>query len=74
MNFIDKIREGFFRNPIAWVLLGMFLIAEYGNYQRGRDLTRVCELTGAAHDTRKSELSTICSSRLSDDKASPDPL
>jgi hypothetical protein len=43
MKIADRIQEAFLRNPIAWVLLAAFLIAEYGNYQRGRELDQVCE-------------------------------
>lgn len=40
----DKFLASFARNPVAWILLGLLLVAEWGNYQNGRDLRRVCDL------------------------------
>jgi hypothetical protein len=66
---VDTIRTGFLRNPIAWILMALLAAAEYGNYQRGRELDRVCELLGQ-HDlavnpprTAKEEIDNICISR-----------
>jgi hypothetical protein len=42
----QKIRDGLLKNPLAWLLFAAFLIAEYGNYQRGKELQRVCGLLG----------------------------
>jgi hypothetical protein len=41
--FSERITAAFFRNPVAWVLLILLLIALYGSYQRGRELDQVCE-------------------------------
>lgn len=63
---IQNVREGFLKNPAAWILFGLFLLAEYHNYKKGIDIARICELTGP-HDastknprTNKEELDTIC--------------
>lgn len=63
---LDTIRTGFIRNPIAWILVVLLCMAEYGNYQRGRELDRVCELLGS-HDvavmspqTPNEEIDDIC--------------
>jgi hypothetical protein len=48
------------------------VIAEYNNYQRGHELTEVCELlsypdvTVANPKTALAKVATICSDRLSD--------
>jgi hypothetical protein len=72
-RIVKAIHEGFFRNPLAWLLLAAFAIAEYGNYQRGKELDRVCELTGP-HDvwvkspkTSREEIDKICGARESSD-------
>jgi hypothetical protein len=72
-SWTDKIREGLLKNPFAWILFVLLVIAEYGNYQRGKELDHVCELTGP-HDVGfvspkndKEELDTICISRQPDD-------
>jgi hypothetical protein len=63
---LDKIRESFVKNPFVWVLVGLLLIVEHANYQRGTALTRACELTGphegklARPVTEKDELDAIC--------------
>ena len=31
-------------SPMAWILLGLFALAEFGNWQMGNELRRVCEL------------------------------
>jgi hypothetical protein len=69
MRIAQRIREGLLQNPLAWLLLVAFLIAEYGNYQRGIELDRVCELTGP-HDVMtdhprnvRDELDNICGPR-----------
>ncbi len=46
MRLVQSIRESLIENPFAWILLAALVIAEYGNYQRGRELARVCELLG----------------------------
>jgi hypothetical protein len=42
----DRMRDGFIKNPLAWILLALLALAEFGNYQNGRDLGRLRELTG----------------------------
>jgi hypothetical protein len=57
------------KNPIAWVLLALFAIAEYGNYQRGTELTLVCEgLLGASGAEMRVDDGAldICNERLSE--------
>ncbi len=60
----------FSRNPVAWVLLAAFALAEYGNWQRGRELSRVCALV--PHEeviyasrllTAQQEIDKICAGR-----------
>lgn len=34
------------RNPLAWLLAAALVICEWGNYDTGRDLRELCELTG----------------------------
>ena len=46
MRQVQSIRESLIENPFASILLAALVIAEYGNYQRGRELARVCELLG----------------------------
>jgi hypothetical protein len=33
----------FLRNPVAWFLLALLLLAEYWNYEKGVELDAVCE-------------------------------
>ena len=72
-KLFDKIRETVLANPTAWFLFILLVVAEYGNYRHGRELTRVCELTGP-HDVAsrapkndREELDTICINRQPDD-------
>ena len=62
----DGIRDGFIKNPFAWILAGLLIVAEFGNYQYGKDISRLCELTGP-HDvsvphpaTTEQEIDNIC--------------
>jgi hypothetical protein len=41
-----KMRAAFAANPLAWLLLGLLALALCGSYRTGRDLQRLCELTG----------------------------
>ena len=65
--------ESFVRNPAVWLLLGAFLLAEWGNWNRGAELSRVCQLLGdhdvsVAHPrTAKQEIDNICINRQSGD-------
>ena len=59
----------FSRNPVAWTLLAAFALAEYGNWLRGRELSRVCALAphGATYASRplttQQEIDKICAGR-----------
>jgi hypothetical protein len=44
MNVVGGINRSLVQNPLAWILFAMFAIAEYGNWHRGHDLSRICEL------------------------------
>src|SRR6516165_2437276 len=33
-------------SPMAWILLGLFALAEIGKWQMGNEIARVCELLG----------------------------
>jgi hypothetical protein len=67
---LSSIRDAFARNPIAWLLSALLVMAEYGNFQRGRELDRICELL--PHDvvvvyrpprTARQEIDYICARR-----------
>ena len=36
----------FVRNPLAWLLLGAFLLAEYGHHETFGKFRQVCDLVG----------------------------
>ncbi len=72
MNALSTIRQkvlnGIVKNPLVWILLAAFVIAEYGNYQRGKELHRVCDLLGLdpaviAPGTAADEIANICAGR-----------
>ena len=72
-SLIARLESSLADHPFAWVLLGLFIIAEYHNYQKGVTITRICELTGD-HDTSyvrartaRQELDMICTNRSADD-------
>src|SRR5260221_13602323 len=65
---ISDLRWSITRNPIAWLLFGALLWCVWGNYEKGRDLDRLCELTGP-HDvglpaeyakTARDKIDNIC--------------
>lgn len=62
----EKLSEWFLKNPLAWVLLLLLVIAEHGNYTTGKDLDRVCALLGAHNgvsippQTTREEIDNIC--------------
>lgn len=71
-RFVSQFRESIVENPITWALVALLTLAIYGNYQRGRELSRICDLLGP-HDIRVSnprtpqeEIDNICISRQSD--------
>ena len=43
MKPADRLWNYFFPNPIAWLLLALFLLAEYWNYEKDVKLDTVCE-------------------------------
>jgi hypothetical protein len=64
-GIIGRIREEL-RNPVGWVFLALFVLAEYWNFQKGEDIDKLCELTkphnatvGAAR-TDRNRLDAIC--------------
>ena len=66
MHFSQRLFNSFFAYPIAWLLFALLAVAEYGNYYKGRDLARICELT-KPHDvpastprTGREEIDNIC--------------
>jgi hypothetical protein len=36
------------RNPLAWILFGLLLLAEYWNYEHSKQLDTVCEAVPVA--------------------------
>lgn len=64
---MNRLAEWFLRNPVAWILLAFLLISIWEIRQIGRDLLRVCELTGP-HDvslgeharTPREKITNIC--------------
>jgi hypothetical protein len=71
-DLLGKIRDAIFGNPAALFFFVLAVIAEYNNYQRGHELTQVCELLSypdvavANPKTALGKVATICSDRLSD--------
>jgi hypothetical protein len=73
MQIIDRIRNSFVRNPAVWIFFFLFVLAEYWNYMKGRELARVCELLGP-HEasvrhprTAREEIDNICLRHEPDD-------
>ena len=44
MKITDKMFAHVSANPVTWLLLGLFLFAEYSNYQKGVKLDQVCDV------------------------------
>ena len=42
---IDEFNRDFAGAPIPWILLGLLIMIQLGNWQSGNDLDRVCALT-----------------------------
>jgi hypothetical protein len=40
----QRVRESFRSNPLAWFLFGLLLLVEWWNYEKGRDIHRLCDL------------------------------
>jgi hypothetical protein len=68
-----RLRDAIVANPLTALLFVAFLIAEYGNCKRGRELTQLCELfsypdvTFANPKTGLGKLANLCNDRLSND-------
>jgi hypothetical protein len=66
MGWRDRLIEWVGRNPIAWLLLVLLAICEWGNYHTGHDLRELCELLGehvasVAHPvTVRDQIDNIC--------------
>jgi hypothetical protein len=60
-------------SPMAWIFLGLFALAEVGNWQIGHEITRVCELLGqrdfsfSPPNPAKNEIDGICRNRSPQD-------
>ena len=69
MGLHARLIASFSRNPVAWSLLAAFALAEYGNWQRGRELSRVCALVpheatyASRPQTARQEIDKICAGR-----------
>jgi hypothetical protein len=56
-------------SPMAWILLGLFALAEVGNWHMGNEIARVCELLGQGDfasspaTLAKVEIEDICRNR-----------
>jgi hypothetical protein len=56
-------------SPMTWIFLGLFALAEVGNWQMGNEIARVCELLGqgalstSAAGLAKEEIEGICRNR-----------
>jgi hypothetical protein len=66
VKVIDWLRDNFLKNVPAWIFFGLFVVAEVGNYNHGRTITKLCELTGS-HDVgtghprnAREEIDNIC--------------
>jgi hypothetical protein len=44
MLVLQKVRDGLMQNPLAWLIFAAFVLAVYGNYQRGKERDRLCDL------------------------------
>ncbi|WP_428668059.1 hypothetical protein [Reyranella sp.] len=72
---LTRLSQSFSKNPLAWILFVLFLIAEGGNWQRGVELSRLCELTGLDDDlvanltANQREIRRICVGRRPEERA-----
>jgi hypothetical protein len=59
-------RKHFLTNVPAWIFFFLFVIAELGNYNHSKTITRLCELTGPHNvsvphpRTAAQEIENIC--------------
>ena len=75
MRVMERIWQAITANPLAWLALAAFLVAEYGVYKRVRELTQVCHFVSTVLDmttiklrptTDADKAASICYRRLSD--------
>jgi hypothetical protein len=66
VSFSQRLRKVLAEHLLAWILFALLAVAVYANYERGRELDRVCELIGP-HDlsvtvarTAREEINNIC--------------
>ncbi len=63
---IVEFRRDFAWAPVDWIVMGLLVIAALGNWQKGRDLARACDLlieAGAAFpvcDPQRDEITALC--------------
>lgn len=56
-------------SPMVWILLGLFAVAEVGNWEMGEEIARVCELldrgeiASAPPNLSRTEIDDICRNR-----------
>lgn len=56
-------------SPMTWILLGLFAMAEVGNWEMGEEIARVCELlehgeiASAPPNLSRAEIDDICRNR-----------
>jgi hypothetical protein len=56
-------------SPMGWIFLGLFTLAEVGNWQMGHEIRRVCELlhqgdfSTSPPELAKEEIEAICRNR-----------
>lgn len=56
-------------SPMTWILLGLFAMAEVGNWEIGEEIARVCELlehgeiASAPPNLSRTEIDDICRNR-----------
>ena len=43
---LRQVSLAFSRNPLAWILFGLFAVAMYFNWSNSRDANRACEAFG----------------------------
>lgn len=58
-------------SPMVWILLGLFVLAEVGNWQMAEEIARVCELldqgeiASSPPNLSRTEIDDICRNRSS---------
>lgn len=64
-------------SPMTWILLGLFAMAEVGNWEMGDEIARVCELleqgeiASAPPNLSRTEIDDICRNRSPRDHYRP---